>query len=151
MEAFENATFHSLRFLEDSSKSFLSKYDGRPFYLGGDSFFVEFLKAVSAVECTVEFPHVVQMRNASDTSKVKLQFRTGINSGDVVKDNENLLVKGVNIAGRLKALASVGGVTIFKVIYDFINEKIPFDFNALGLQKVKTREFHAFDLYLSPL
>ena len=105
METVENATFHSLRHLEDSSKSFLSEYDGRPFYSGGESFFVEFLRAVSAVECTVEFPDAVQMRNASDTSKVKLQFRTGINSGDVVKDNENLLVKDVNIAGRLEALA----------------------------------------------
>ena len=151
VEADENATIHSQRLLEDSSKSFLSKYDGRLFFSGGDHFFVKFLRAVLAVECTVEFPHAVKMRNASDTFKVKLQFCTGINSGDVAKDKENLLGKGINIAARLKALASAGGFTISKVIYDFINEKIPFDFNSLGLQKVKTSEFHAFDPYLSPL
>jgi TolB-like protein len=77
-----------------------------------------------------------------------LEFRVGINSGDLVKEKENLLGDGVNIAARLEALAQTGGVTISKVIYDFVKGKTAYEFYDLGLQKIKQNEFHAFDLLL---
>ena len=87
-------------------------------------------------------------RNSSEAALVKLQFRIGINSGDVIKEKDNLLGDGVNIAARLEALAQSGGITISKVIYDFVKGKTQYEFNDLGLQKVKLNEFHAFDLLL---
>ena len=93
---------------------------------------------------------LIKERNASDDTSVKLEFRIGINSGDVVKEKDNLLGDGVNIAARLEALAQINGITVSKVIYDYVKGKTKYDFNDLGIQKVKQNEFHAFDLLLEP-
>ena len=62
-------------------------------------------------------------RNSSEETSVKLQFRVGINSGDVVKEKDNLLGDGVNIASRLEALSQPNGITVSKVIYDYVKGK----------------------------
>ena len=98
--------------------------------------------------CAVEFQNAIKERNSNDDPSVKLDFRIGINSGDVVIENENLLGDGVNIAARLEALSQTGGVTISKSIHDFVKGKTKFEFNDVGLQKVKQNEFHAFDILL---
>lgn len=149
MEADENETIHSLRACEEILQKLFAKYDGRLFNTGGDSFLAEFSSAVSAVECAVEFQKAIQTRNSSGDTNTKLEFRIGINSGDVVKEKDNLLGDGVNIAARLEALAQTNGITVSKVIYDFVNGKTQYEFNDLGLQKVKKNEFHAFDLLLN--
>ena len=107
------------------------------FNSGGDSFLAEFPSAVSAVECAVEFQNIVKERNSSDATTVKLQFRIGINSGDVIKEKDNLLGDGVNIAARLEALAQPGGIALSKVVYDYVKGKTEYEFNDLGIQKVK--------------
>ena len=149
MEADENETIHSLRACEEILQKLFAKYDGRLFNTGGDSFLAEFSSAVSAVECAVEFQKAIQTRNSSGGTNTKLEFRIGINSGDVVKEKDNLLGDGVNIAARLEALAQTNGITVSKVIYDFVNGKTQYEFNDLGLQKIKKNEFHAFDLLLN--
>jgi len=148
MEANESETIHNLRACEGILTGLFAKHDGRLFNTGGDSFLAEFPSAVSAVECAVEFQKAIEERNSSDDVSVKLEFRIGINSGDVVKEKENLLGDGVNIAARLEALAQTNGITISKVIYDFVKGKTNYEFNDLGLQKVKQNEFHAYDLLL---
>ena len=102
------------------------------------------------MECAVDFQSVIKERNASTDTSVKLEFRIGINSGDVVKEKDNLLGDGVNIAARLEALAQTNGITVSKVIYDYVKGKTKYDFNDLGIQKVKQNEFHAYDLLLDP-
>ena len=150
MEANESETIHNLRACEGILTGLFAKHDGRLFNTGGDSFLAEFPSAVSAVECAVEFQNAIEERNSSDDVSVKLEFRIGINSGDVVKEKENLLGDGVNIAARLEALAQTNGITVSKVIYDYVKGKTKYDFNDLGIQKVKQNEFHAFDLLLVP-
>jgi len=150
MEANESETIHNLRACEGILTRLFAKHDGRLFNTGGDSFLAEFPSAVSAVECAVEFQKAIEERNSSDDVSVKLEFRIGINSGDVVKEKENLLGDGVNIAARLEALAQTNGITVSKVIYDYVKGKTKYDFNDLGIQKVKQNEFHAFDLLLVP-
>ena len=150
MEANESETIHNLRACEAILTKLIEKHEGRLFNTGGDSFLAEFPSAVSAVECAVEFQKAIKERNLSDETSVMLEFRIGINSGDVVKEKENLLGDGVNIAARLEALAQTGGVTISKVIYDFVKGKTAYEFNDLGLQTVKQNEFHAFDLLVEP-
>ena len=149
MEANESETILNLRECETILTGLFSKYEGRLFNTGGDSFLAEFPSAVSAVECAVEFQNAIKERNSTNDPSVKLDFRIGINSGDVVIENENLLGDGVNIAARLEALSQTGGVTISKSIHDFVKGKTKFEFNDVGLQKVKQNEFHAFDLILS--
>ena len=148
MEADESETVKNLRACEKLLSGFFEKHKGRLFNTGGDSFLAEFPSAVSAVECAVEFQNAIKERNTSDEATVKLQFRIGINSGDVIKEKDNLLGDGVNIAARLEALAQTGGITISKVIYDYVNGKTEYKFNDLGIQKVKQNEFHAFDLLM---
>ena len=113
-------------------------------------FLAEFSSAVSAVECAVEFQKAIKERNSTEEATVNLKFRIGINSGDVVKEKDNLLGDGVNIAARLEALAQSGGITISKSVYDYVKGKTQHEFNDLGLQKVKQNEFHAFDILLDP-
>ena len=150
MEADESETILNLRECEALLLGLFEKYEGRLFNTGGDSFLAEFPSAVSAVECAVEFQNAIQERNSKDDVSVKLEFRIGINSGDVVKEKGNLLGDGVNIAARLEALAQTGGITISKSIYEFVQGKTRFEYNDLGVQKVKQNEFHAFDLLVSP-
>ena len=148
MEADESSTIKNLRACEKILTALFEKHKGRLFNTGGDSFLAEFQSAVSAVECAVEFQKAIKDRNSSDDTSVKLEFRIGINSGDVVKEKDNLLGDGVNIAARLEALAQTGGITLSKSVYDFVKGKTSHEFNDIGLQKVKKNEFHAYDLVL---
>ena len=148
MEANESGTVINLRACEKILTGLFEKHKGRLFNTGGDSFLAEFPSAVSAIECAVEFQKAIKERNSSDEASVKLKFRIGINSGDVIKEKDNLLGDGVNIAARLEALAQSGGITVSKVIYDYVKSKTQYEFNDLGLQKIKQNEFHAFDLLL---
>ena len=150
MEADESGTVKNLRACEKLLTVLFKKHKGRLFNTGGDSFLAEFSSAVSAVECAVEFQKAIEQRNSTEDATVKLEFRIGINSGDVIKEKDNLLGDGVNIAARLEALAQAGGITISKSVYDYVKGKTKFEFNDLGIQKVKQNEFHAFDLLLSP-
>ena len=148
MENDESGTVKNLRACEKILIKLFKDFKGRLFNTGGDSFLAEFPSAVLAVECAVAFQEAIQERNKADGTKVKLEFRIGINSGDVIKEKDNLLGDGVNIASRLEALAQTNGITISKGIYDFVKGKTNHKFNNIGLQKVKQNEFHAFDLML---
>ena len=109
-----------------------------------DSFLAEFPSAVSAVECAVEFQNAIKERNSNDDPSVKLDFRIGINSGDVVIENENLLGDGVNIAARLEALSQTGGVTISKSIHDFVKAKQSLSLMMLDCKKGKAKRISCF-------
>ena len=146
METDEVETVQNIRACEKILTSLFDNYDARLFNTGGDSFLAEFPSAVSAVECAVAFQEAIYARNGLKETTVKLEFRVGINSGDVIKEKDNLLGDGVNIAARLEALAQTNGITVSKGIYDFVKGKTNFEFNDIGIQKVKQNEFHAYDL-----
>ncbi len=150
MEKDENATIKSYNACEKILNKLLKKYKGSVFNTAGDSVLAEFPSAVNAAECGVDFQNEIKKRNQSDKTDVKLEFRLGINMGDVVKKEGNLIGDGVNIAARLEALAQPGGITISKSVYDFVVPKTKMTFNDLGVQKVKQNEFHAFDILLDP-
>ncbi len=150
MERNENATIKSNNACEKILNKLLKKYKGFVFNTAGDSVLAEFPSAVNAVECGVDFQNEIKKRNQSDKVDVKLEFRLGINMGDVVKKDNNLIGDGVNIAARLEALAQPNGISISKSVYDFVVPKTKMSFNDLGIQKVKQNEFHAFDILLDP-
>ena len=150
MEIDESETVKSLRFYEKILKGLFKKYNGNLFNSGGDSFMAEFVSALDAVECAVEFQKKIKTSNASSSTKVTLEFRIGINTGDVIKEKGNLLGDGVNIAARLEALALAGGISVSKSVFDYVKGKTKHQFNDLGIQKVKQNEFHAFDNVLNP-
>ena len=150
MEKDENATLRGLRECNKIIEAIIKKQKGRIFNTGGDSVFAEFPSAVAAVNTAVEFQKQIKARNDKNTTDVKLEYRIGINMGDVVKEGDNLLGDGVNIAARLEALAQPGGITISKNVYDLVANKTKYKFNDLGTQKVKQNQFHAYDLLLDP-
>ena len=150
METNEKETVKNLKVCEKILAKTFENHKGRLFNTGGDSFLIEFPSAVEAVECAVSFQEQIKKRNTMDNPTVPLEFRIGINTGDVIQDNENLLGDGVNIAARLEALAQPMGITISKAVYDFIKGKTNFNYNDLGIQKIKQNEFHAYDILLDP-
>ncbi len=151
MEKDEDATLASLNDCNKIIELLIKKQKGRIFNTGGDSVFAEFPSAVAAINTAVEFQKQIKARNDKDTTKVKLEYRIGINMGDVVKQGDaNLMGDGVNVAARLEALAQPGGITISKNVYDLVANKTKYEFNDLGIQKVKQNQFHAYDLLLDP-
>ena len=84
---------------------------------------------MSAVVCASEFQELIKERNDNRQSPINLQFRIGINMGDVVKEESNLYGDGVNIAARLEALAQPNGICLSKSVYDLVNKKTNFLFS----------------------
>ena len=150
MEKDENSTLRAYSECEQILKHLLERKQGMIFNTAGDSVLVEFSSAVNAVECAVDFQDKIEQRNKSSETTTKLEFRIGINVGDVVSREGNLLGDGVNIAARLEALSQPNGVCISKSIYDLVVPKTKMTFNDLGIQKVKQNEFHAYDVLLNP-
>jgi class 3 adenylate cyclase/TolB-like protein len=150
MEKDENQTLQSFETCNEILEKLLKKYGGSVFNTAGDSVLAEFPSAVAAVECGSDFQKEIKKRNASIDTSVKLEFRIGINMGDVVKKSGNLLGDGVNIAARLEALSQSNGISISKSVFDLVSNKTNLSFNDLGVQKVKDNEFHAFDVLLDP-
>ena len=150
MENDEVGTLRSYSACEEILLDLLNQHVGSVFNTAGDSVLVEFNSAVNAVECAVEFQNKIQEKNSTGNSDVKLEFRIGINMGDVIVKDGNLLGDGVNIAARLEALSQPNGICISKSVYDLVIPKTKMTFNDLGVQKVKQNEFHAFDILLNP-
>ena len=149
MERDENATFQSYSECEKILNELLEKRQGSIFNTAGDSVLAEFTSAVNAVEFAVEFQKKIIERNKSEKVPANLEFRIGINMGDVVSREGNLLGDGVNIAARLEALSQTNGVCISKSIYDLVAPKTKMTFNDLGVQKVKQNSFHAYDVVIN--
>ena len=150
IEKDEKATLHSMRECNNIFKNLLKGYKGRIFNTGGDSVLAEFQSAIEAVEFSYEFQKKIILRNKTDKNFVKLQYRIGLNMGDVINEKGNLLGDGVNIAARLEALAQPNGISISKSVYELVNKKLKFKFNDLGIQKVKQNTFHAYDILIDP-
>jgi len=148
VEKNEDQTIKNFRVCKKILEDLFKEHDGRIFNTAGDSVLAEFSSAVSAVICATEFQRLIQERNESETSDLKMEFRIGINMGDVVVEGDNLYGDGVNIAARLEALAQPNGVCLSRSVHEFINKKMDFLFNDLGEQTVKDNKFHAFDVVI---
>ena len=151
MEKNENSTLISLRACRQIMNQLFKKYDARIFNTAGDSVLAEFQSAVTAVVCATEFQKMINKRNLSVSEDLQMQFRIGLNVGDVIVEGTNLYGEGVNNAARLEALSQAGGVSLSKSIYDFANKKVEFDFIDLGTQKIKNTVLHAYDLIIEGL
>ena len=146
----ESLTIRTYRSREATLLELIGNYRGRVFNTGGDSVLAEFASAVDAVECAVAFQTHILETNRQPDAGLKLAFRIGVNMGDVVQQQDNLLGDGVNIAARLEALAQPNGVSISKPVYDLVRAKTDLVFHDLGMQQVKENSFHAYDVLIEP-
>lgn len=150
MEANEAQTVINLRACRELLGDLLQRYKGRIFNTAGDSVLAEFASAVAAVECAEAFQTSIKIRNASATPAERMEFRIGVNMGDVIEEDGNLYGDGVNIAARLEAFAQPNGISVSKSIYDLVHAKTTLTYNDLGIQKVKDNRFHVYDVLLDP-
>jgi len=148
MEENEDQTLKNLKVCRSIIDGLVKEHHGRIFNTAGDSVLVEFESAVEAVVCASEFQNTIKERNNSVSAEVQMQFRLGINMGDVVIEGDNLYGEGVNVAARLEALAQPGGVCLSKNVHEIVNKKTNFQFHDLGEQTVKNTVLHAVDVTL---
>ena len=110
---------------------------GRIVKVTGDAMLVEFASVVDAVQCAVEIQRGMAARNASVPVDRQIQYRIGINLGDVIIEGEDILGEGVNVAARLEGLAEPGGICISASVFDQVKSKLALDFEPMGPQQVK--------------
>ncbi len=115
----------------------IAEYGGRIVKTTGDGLLLEFPSVVDAVRCAVDVQRGMAERNANVPSEQRIDFRIGINVGDIIIDNEDIFGDGVNVAARLQTLAEPGGICVSRVVRDQVLDKLSFTFEALGPQEVK--------------
>ena len=111
--------------------------NGRIVKLMGDGVLVEFASVVDAVRCAVDIQREMPSRNADVPNDRRIQFRIGINLGDVIIDGEDIYGDGVNVAARLEGLADPGAVFISRTVFNHVTGKVELGFEDLGKYKVK--------------
>ena len=148
MEENEVQTLKNLKACRNIIYGLVDEHHGRIFNTAGDSVLAEFQSAVEAVICGSEFQNTIKERNNSVPEEEQMEFRIGINMGDVVIEGDNLYGEGVNVAARLEALAQPGGVCLSKNVHEIVNKKTNFQFHDLGEQTVKNTVLHAVDVTL---
>src|SRR5438067_3763068 len=115
----------------------IKEHRGRIVKTTGDGALVEFASVVDAVRCAVEVQRDMAGRNADVPADKRIEFRVGINVGDVIIDADDIYGDGVNVAARLEALAEPGGICVSRVVRDQVRDKLDFTFDDKGEQQVK--------------
>jgi adenylate cyclase len=138
MGADEEGTHERLRgHLRDLIEPKIADHRGRIVKNTGDGFLAEFASVVDAVRCAVEMQRGMAERNAGTQPDKRIEFRVGINLGDVIVEVHDIFGDGVNIAARVEALADAGGVFISNTVHDHVRDRLPFLFEDLGERQVK--------------
>jgi TolB-like protein/class 3 adenylate cyclase len=115
----------------------IAEHRGRVVKNTGDGFLAEFQSVVDAVRCAVEVQRNIIERNAAIPPEKRIEFRIGVNLGDIIAEQHDIFGDGVNVAARLEALAEPGGICISRVVRDQIRDKLPYPFEDWGEQSVK--------------
>ena len=133
----EAFTIQTIKEYRNIISSCIEQHAGRVVDSPGDNILAEFASAVDAVQCAVEIQKRLKKENDRLVEDKRLEFRIGINIGDVVHDGDRIYGDGVNIAARIEGLAEPGGVCISRNAYDHIKKKVGFEYEYLGEQPVK--------------
>jgi adenylate cyclase len=140
MEDNEEATVRTITAYRELMVSQIQNQNGRVVDAKGDNLLAEFSSVVDAVRCAVEVQQELRKRNAELTEDRKMDFRIGVNLGDVIEEEETIYGDGVNIAARLEALAEAGGICISGTAFDQIRKRLSVGYEYLGEQAVKNIE-----------
>jgi adenylate cyclase len=133
----EEWTLRTLNTYKEVMRSLIQQYRGRVVNAPGDNVLAEFASVVDAVQCAVEIQQVLRARNALLPENRRMEFRIGINLGDVIEEGDSIYGDGVNIAARLEGLAEAGGICISESAYQQIENKLPLKYEYLGEHQVK--------------
>ena len=133
----EESTARTLNTYKEVMTGLIQVHHGRVVDASGDNVLAEFASVVDAVRCAVEIQKELKTRNAELPENRWMEFRIGINLGDVIEDGEQILGDGVNIAARLESLSEAGGICISGTAYDHVENKLSLGYEYLGEQAVK--------------
>jgi adenylate cyclase len=115
----------------------IAEHRGRVVKTTGDGMLVEFVSVVDAVRCAVDIQRGMAENSVEVSAEMRIQFRIGINVGDIISDNNDIFGDGVNVAARLEALADPGGIMVSRNVHDQVRDKLSFGFEDMGEQMVK--------------
>ncbi|MFC1896758.1 adenylate/guanylate cyclase domain-containing protein [Thermodesulfobacteriota bacterium] len=133
----EDATVRTLTAYRDVIAALVRQYRGRVVDSPGDNLLAEFASVVDAVQCAVEVQQVLKAKNADLPEKRRMEFRIGINLGDVIQEGQRIYGDGVNIAARMESLARAGGICISGSAYEQIENKLALGYEYMGEHSVK--------------
>jgi adenylate cyclase len=133
----EEATLATLTAHRKIIDSLIEQHHGRFVNSAGDSVLAEFASVVEAVNCAVDIQTALKAENAKLPSERRMEFRIGVNLGDVMVEGDQIYGDGVNVAARLESLAEPGGIYISETIYQQVKSKLPLGWQDLGAQQVK--------------
>jgi len=139
-DADEEATHRALSASLDAITAVIEGNGGQVLHYAGDAILAEFSSVVVAVACAIEIQRDLAVRNHGLPEDRKLQYRIGVNLGDVIVDRNELYGEGVNIAARLESLADPGGICISRKVLDEVRSRLDVGFEFLGDQAVKNVE-----------
>ncbi len=133
-------TIQTLKAYRQIMSDLIQNHSGRVVDNPGDNLLAEFSSAIDAVECAVQIQNRLKKENARYVEDNRLEFRIGVNIGDVVHDGDRIYGSGVNVAARIEGLADAGGVCISRNTYDHVKGKLDLEFEYLGEHEVKNIE-----------
>ena len=133
----EEASTATLRMYRAVVEESISAHKGHVFSSAGDGVVAEFPSIVEAIRCAVEIQNEIAERNVSVPDDGRMQFRIGVNLGDVIAEKNNLYGTGVNVAVRLEQLAEAGGICISQTVYDQVRKLIEIPFEDIGERRLK--------------
>jgi adenylate cyclase len=134
----ETATYDALKRLRGAIDPLITGHAGRIVSTAGDGLLADFGSVVDALACAVEIQKTAFDLNAASPSGRQLLLRIGVNLGDVlIADDNDLYGDGINIAARLQALATPGGICLSHTVYEQVKNKLALDYRSLGAHRVK--------------
>jgi adenylate cyclase len=133
----EEATVRTITAYRKVISSVVQKHRGRVVDSPGDNILAEFVSVVDAVQSAVEIQEELRVRNAELPEDRRMEFRIGVNLGDVIDEEERIYGDGVNVAARVESLAEAGGICVSGTVFEHIENKLPLGYEYLGEQSVK--------------
>ncbi|KZM48592.1 adenylate/guanylate cyclase domain-containing protein [Labrenzia sp. OB1] len=137
MERDEDGTLDRLKTYRDVMSSLTDRHNGRIVNTWGDAVIIEFGSVMEAVQCAIEIQNELTHRNADLPDINRMEFRIGINLGDIMVEGEDIYGDGVNVAARLQELSPRGGIMLSKSVHDQVKTKMAVGFDPLGPQHVR--------------
>ena len=149
----EEASTATLRMYRAVVEESIHAHRGHIFSSAGDSVVAEFPSVVEAIRCGVEIQNEIAERNAAVPEDGRMQFRIGVNLGDVIAEENNLYGTGVNVAVRLEGLAEPGGICLSQTVYDQVRKIVEIPFEDIGEHRLKNiaEPVHVYRILPSPL
>ena len=142
----EEGTHRRLSRHLDQFSDYIQKHQGNVVHYAGDAILADFHTVTDALTCAAEIQKTLKKENEVLPEEHRVQFRIGVNLGEVIVDRDDIYGDGVNIAARLEGLAEAGGICVSQSVRTAVGNKLPFDYQDIGLQRVKNIDepIHAY-------